>query len=59
LSLKIKDLWDDNRLLKKIVVDLTLQNRAFKDYIEIALKPSIKRELVSSLKEMLSMSITE
>jgi len=59
LSLKIKDLWDDNRLLKKIVVDLTPQNRAFKDYIEKALKPSIKHELVSYLKEMFSMSITE
>lgn len=42
---KIKDLEDENRCLKQIFADLSLENRALKDVIEKALKLAFKREL--------------
>ncbi|EEU9378877.1 IS3 family transposase [Escherichia coli] len=57
---KIKDLEDENRRLKQMFADLSLENRALKDVIEKKpLKPAIKRELVSYLKETFSMSVRQ
>lgn len=46
---KIKDHEDENRRLKQMFADLSLENRALKDVIEKALKPACKRELVIHL----------
>jgi len=37
---KIKDLEDENRLLKQMFADLSLENRALKDVIEKNVKSS-------------------
>lgn len=47
---KMKDLEDENRRLKQMFADLSLECRALKDVIEKkALKSVIKRDLVSYL----------
>ncbi|MFP1787786.1 IS3 family transposase [Lonsdalea quercina] len=57
---KIKDLEDENRRLKQMFADLSLENRALKDVIEKKpLKPAIKRELVSYLTTQFTMSIRQ
>ncbi|MCS2164480.1 IS3 family transposase [Scandinavium manionii] len=57
---KMKGLEDENRRLKQMFADLSLENRALKDVIEKKpLKPAIKRELVSYVKEMFSMSVRQ
>ncbi|WP_421505002.1 IS3 family transposase [Erwinia rhapontici] len=57
---KIKDLEDENRRLKQMFADLSLECRALKDVIEKKpLKPAIKRELVSYLTAQFSMSIRQ
>ncbi|EMG9490601.1 IS3 family transposase [Serratia marcescens] len=57
---KMKDLEDENRRLKQMFADLSLENRALKDVIEKKpLKPAIKRELVNYVKEMFSMSVRQ
>lgn len=38
---KIKDLEDENRHLKQIFADLSLENRALKDVIEKSFKTSL------------------
>lgn len=38
---KIKDLEDENRRLKQMFVDLSLENRALKDVIEKIFKTSL------------------
>ncbi|MFW5389475.1 IS3 family transposase [Yersinia sp. 2544 StPb PI] len=55
---KIKDLEDENRRLKQMFSDLSLECRALKDVIEKKpLKPAIKRELVNYLTAQFTMSI--
>ncbi|EKN3608793.1 IS3 family transposase [Yersinia enterocolitica] len=57
---KIKDLEDENRRLKQMFADLSLECRALKDVIEKKpLKPAIKRELVSYLTTQFTMSIRQ
>ena len=54
---KMKDLEDENRRLKQMFADLSLECRALKDVIEKSLKPAIKRELVNYLAAHYAMSI--
>ncbi|EOW6930333.1 TPA: IS3 family transposase [Serratia marcescens] len=57
---KMKDLEDENRRLKQMFSDLSLECRALKDVIEKKpLKPAIKRELVSYLAAQFAMSIRQ
>nr|HCI9088500.1 IS3 family transposase [Klebsiella variicola] len=57
---KMKDLEDENRRLKQMFADLSLECRALKDVIENkALKPAIKRELVSYLTAQFPMSLRQ
>ncbi|MFJ5434024.1 IS3 family transposase [Pectobacterium sp. CHL-2024] len=57
---KMKDLEDENRRLKQMFADLSLECRALKDVIgKKALKPAIKRELVSYLTAQFTMSIRQ
>ena len=57
---KMKDLEDENRRLKQMFADLSLENRALKDVIEKkALKPAIKRELVRYLTTQFAMGIRQ
>ncbi|UJD95201.1 IS3 family transposase [Lelliottia amnigena] len=57
---KIKDLEDENRRLKQMFADLSLECRALKDVIEKKpLKPVIKRELVNYLTAQFTMSIRQ
>ncbi|XUA18776.1 IS3 family transposase [Citrobacter sp. OP27] len=54
---KMKDLEDENRRLKQMFADLSLECRALKDVIEKKpLKPAIKRELVGYLTSQFMMS---
>ncbi|WP_153044898.1 IS3 family transposase [Xenorhabdus mauleonii] len=55
---KMKDLEDENRRLKQMYADLSLECRVLKDVIEKKpLKPAIKRELVGYLTTQFTMSI--
>ena len=54
---KMKNLEDENRRLKQMFADLSPECRALKDVIEKALKPAIKRELVSYLTAQFAMSL--
>ncbi|WES87822.1 IS3 family transposase [Dickeya fangzhongdai] len=57
---KMKDLEDENRRLKQMFADLSLECRALKDVIEKKpLTPAIKRELVSYLTAQFTMSIRQ
>ncbi|ENG8419669.1 IS3 family transposase [Klebsiella pneumoniae] len=57
---KIKDLEDENRRLKQMFADLSLENRALKDVIEKKpLKPAFKRELVTHLITTFGLSIRQ
>ncbi|AYH08714.1 IS3 family transposase [Pectobacterium parmentieri] len=57
---KMKDLEDENRRLKQMFADLSLECRALKDVIEKKpLKPAIKRELVNYLTAQFTMSIRQ
>ncbi|WP_370609737.1 IS3 family transposase [Citrobacter portucalensis] len=57
---KIKDLEDENRRLKQMFADLSLENRALKDVIEKKpLKPAFKRELVTHLIMTSGLSIRQ
>ncbi|WP_404826320.1 IS3 family transposase, partial [Pluralibacter gergoviae] len=57
---KMKDLEDENRRLKQMFADLSLECRALKDVIEKKpLTPAIKRELVGYLNSAYSMSIRQ
>ncbi|WP_415640739.1 IS3 family transposase [Serratia surfactantfaciens] len=57
---KMKDLEDENRRLKQMFADLSLECRALKDVIEKKpLKPAIKRELVGYLTAQFTMSIRQ
>ncbi|HID5312688.1 TPA: IS3 family transposase [Klebsiella pneumoniae] len=57
---KMKDLEDENRRLKQMFADLSLECRALKDVIEKKpLKPAIKRELVSYLTAQFAMSLRQ
>ncbi|WP_117590696.1 IS3 family transposase [Pectobacterium brasiliense] len=57
---KMKYLEDENRRLKQMFADLSLEYRALKDVIEKKpLKPAIKRELVSYLTTQFTMSIRQ
>ena len=54
---KMKDTEDENRRLKQMFADLSLECRALKDVIEKALTPAIKRELVSYMIAQFAMSL--
>lgn len=55
---KLKDLEEENRRLKQMFADLSLERRTLKDVIEKkALKTAVKQELVNYLIEQYSMSI--
>ncbi|HBW8316255.1 IS3 family transposase [Klebsiella pneumoniae] len=57
---KMKDLEDENRRLKQMFADLSLECRALKDVIEKKpLKPAIKRELASYLITQFAMSVRQ
>ncbi|HBR2128820.1 IS3 family transposase [Klebsiella variicola] len=57
---KMKDLEDENRRLKQMFADLSLECSALKDVIEKKpLKPAIKRELVSYLTAQFAMSLRQ
>ncbi|WP_275268803.1 IS3 family transposase, partial [Pantoea ananatis] len=57
---KMKDLEDENRRLKQMFADLSLECRALKEVIgKKALKPAIKRELVGYLTAQFTMSIRQ
>ncbi len=56
---KMQDFEEKNRRLKQMFADLSLECRVLKDVIEKALKPAIKRELVSYLKAQFAMSIRQ
>ncbi|HCI6751867.1 TPA: IS3 family transposase [Klebsiella quasipneumoniae subsp. quasipneumoniae] len=57
---KMKDLEDENRRLKQMFADLSLECRALKDVIEKKpLKPAIKREPVSYLTAQFAMSLRQ
>lgn len=57
---KMKDLEDENRRLKQMFADLSLECRALKvRYRKKYLKPAIKRELVSYLTAQFTMSIRQ
>lgn len=45
----MKDQEDENRRLKQMFADLSLECRVLKDAIEKSLKPVIKQELISYL----------
>lgn len=54
---RMKDLEDENRRLKQMFTELSIECRALKDVIEKkALTPAIQRELVGHLKATFSMS---
>lgn len=52
---KMKDLEDENRRLKQMFADLSLE--ALTDVIEKTLKPAIKRELVNYLTAQFAMNV--
>ncbi|WP_394546845.1 IS3 family transposase [Pantoea ananatis] len=57
---KMKDLKDENRRLRQMFADLSLECRALKEVIEKSLKkPAIKRELVGYLTAQFTMSIRQ
>lgn len=57
---KMKDMEDENRRLKQMFADLSLECRALKvRYRKKYLKPAIKRELVSYLTAQFTMSIRQ
>ncbi|HCT9736638.1 IS3 family transposase [Morganella morganii] len=57
---KLKDLEEENRRLKQMFADLSLENRALKDVIEKKpLKPAFKRELVTHLITTFGLSIRQ
>jgi putative transposase len=56
---KMKDLEDENRRLKQMFADLSLECRALKTSSKKALKPAIKRELVSYLTTQFAMSLRQ
>ena len=47
---RLRELKDENRRLKQMYADLSLENRALKDVIKKSSKPAAKRELVTVLQ---------
>lgn len=56
---KIKDLENENRRLKQMFADLSLENRTLKDVIEKALKSAFKCERVTHLITTFGLSIRQ
>ncbi|AWQ17765.1 hypothetical protein C1N63_02455 [Pantoea ananatis] len=56
-DIKNKDTEDENRRLRQMSADLSLENRALKNVVEKSFQPAIKRELVSYLTALFTMSI--
>jgi putative transposase len=56
---KMKGLEDENRRLKQMFADLSLECGALKNVIEKGLKPATKRELASYLTAQFTMSLRQ
>jgi len=54
---RLKELEDENRRLKQMYADLSLENRDLKDVIEKKLKSLEKRELVYFVRQKHELSI--
>jgi putative transposase len=54
---KIKVLKEENRRLRQMLTDLSLENPVIKDITEKALKPAFMRELVMHLMTMLWLNL--
>ena len=53
---RLKQLEEENRRLKEIVADLSLDNRILNDVLQKPLKPAVKRSIASRIRESYQVS---